>query len=66
MYLNNLENTKLRSFNIATVVAKYFNGASIEEISNNPSYLLLDSGTDESSLNKILTKYRKHLTYFQN
>ena len=52
MYKNKLENTKLCSSTIATVVAKHLNSASNDKNSQKPLHVLLDTGTEESFLNK--------------
>ena len=45
MYKNKLENTKLCSSTIATVVEKHLNSASKDKNCQKPLHVLLDTGT---------------------
>ena len=51
MYTNKLENTKLCSSTIAIVITKHINSTPEDKISQQPLHVLLDIGTEESSLN---------------
>ena len=57
MYKDKLEDTKLCSSTIATVVAKHLNSASKDKNSQKPLHVLLDTGTEESFLIKKWTKF---------